>query len=197
MTENITELLTFFKALADSNRLRIVGLLSKESYTVEQLAAMLGLGESTVSHHLSKLSEAGLVTATAQSYYNYYRLEKGQLEKMAQRLLSDDALPAAAEGVDTSGYERKILNDFLMPDGSLKTIPAQRKKLQIIMRRIVQDFQPGARYTEKEVNNILKRYHEDTASLRRELISMKLMARESAGEAYWRLDEAKETGSAE
>ena len=191
MSENILELLTFFKALSDANRLRIVGLLSQQSYTVEQLAALLGLGESTVSHHLSKLSEAGLVTATAHSYYNHYRLEKGQIEKMAHRLLSADALPAAAAGVDTSAYERKILNDFSLPDGRLKTIPAQRKKLQVVMHRIAQDFAPGTRYSEKEVNNILKRYHEDTASLRRELISMRLMARESAGEAYWRLEDGE------
>ena len=188
MTENTQELLTFFKALADANRLRIVGLLSQQSYTVEQLAAVLGLGESTVSHHLSRLSEAGLVSATAQSYYNHYRLEKGQIEKMAHRLLSADALPGAAADLDAGAYDRKIVSDFLLPDGRLKTIPAQRKKLQVVMRHIIQDFQPGVRYSEKEVNAILKRFHEDTASLRRELISLQLMARESAGEAYWRLD---------
>ncbi len=87
------ELLAFFKALADANRLKIVGLLARQSYTVEQLADMLGLGASTVSHHLSKLAEAGLVSATARSYYNDYRLETGRLEQMARRLLADRNVP--------------------------------------------------------------------------------------------------------
>ncbi len=186
MTES-DELLTFFKALADANRLKIVGLLARQPYTVEQLAAMLDLGASTVSHHLAKLAEARLVTATAQSYYNYYRLETGQLEQMARRLLSTESLPAIASDLDENAFDRKVVSDYLLPDGQLKTIPSQRKKLLVVLRHIVQDFQPGKRYSEKEVNEILKHYHEDTASLRRELIGAKLMAREGGGGAYWRV----------
>lgn len=183
-------LLTFFKALADANRLKIVGLLARQPYTVEQLAAMLGLGASTVSHHLSRLSEAGLVTATAQSYYNYYRLETGQIEQMARRLMATESLPAVAASVDAGAFDRKVINDYLLPNGQLKTIPSQRKKLLAVLRHIAQDFQPGRRYSEKEVNEILARYHEDTASLRRELVGSKLMAREGGGGYYWRIEEA-------
>ncbi len=60
------ELQEFFKALAEPKRLRIVGLLAQRSYTGEQLAALLELSESTVSHHLSYLVHAGLVSAEAQ-----------------------------------------------------------------------------------------------------------------------------------
>ncbi|RPJ50792.1 MAG: DUF2087 domain-containing protein [Chloroflexi bacterium] len=191
MTEN-EELLAFFKAFADANRLKIVGLLARQPYTVEQLAAMLNLGASTVSHHLSKLSEAGLVTATAQSYYNYYRLETGRVEEMARRLLSTESLTAVAGDVDASAFDRKVVGDYLLPDGTLKTIPSQRKKLLAVLRYIVQDFKPGKRYSEKEVNEILGRYHEDTASLRRELVGSKLMSREGGGGDYWRIDEIAE-----
>ena len=62
MEEQITELLAFFKALADANRLKIIGLLAQDEYPVEQIAEMLDLRPSTVSHHLSKLSKAGLVS---------------------------------------------------------------------------------------------------------------------------------------
>ncbi len=185
------ELLSFFKALADANRLKIVGLLASQPYTVEQLSSILGLSASTVSHHLSKLAEAGLVTAKAQSYYNYYRLETGRVEEMARRLLATESLPAMAGEVDASAPDRKIVNAYLLPSGQLKTIPSQRKKLQAILRYIVQAFQPGTRYSEKEVNEILSRFHEDTASLRRELVGEKLMAREGGGGAYWRIDEEK------
>lgn len=190
MNEN-EELLAFFKALADANRLKIVGLLARQPYTVEQLSAMLNLGASTVSHHLSKLSEAGLVTARAQSYYNYYRLETGRVEEMARRLLSSESLPAMAGDVDASAFDRKVVNDYLLPGGQLKTIPSQRKKLLAVLRHIVLAFEPGKRYSEKEVNEMLGRYHEDTASLRRELVGSKLMAREGGGGDYWRTEESE------
>jgi len=181
------DLLTFFKALADASRLKIVGLLAQKNHTVEELAAMLDLRPSTVSHHLSKLAEAGLVSARAESYYNVYRLEKGALEQVARKLQARDPFPAAAAGTDAGAYERKVWQDYLQTDGRLKTIPAQRKKLEIILRRLAQEFQPGVRYPEKSVNEILKNFHDDTASLRRELIGFHLLQRER-GE-YWRVEE--------
>jgi len=183
------DLLIFFKALADANRLKIVGLLARRSHTVEELAALLNLGASTVSHHLSRLSEAGLVTATARSYYNYYELKQERIEQTAQLLLAKDTLTALAETVENATPDDNIVNRYLLPNGKLKTIPAQQKKLHAVLRHIVRDFEPGKRYTEKEVNEMLARYHDDTASLRRELISTRLMARESGGSAYWRTDE--------
>ncbi len=47
------ELVAFFKVLSDANRLKIIGLLAHQPYSVEELAALLGLKASTVSHHLS------------------------------------------------------------------------------------------------------------------------------------------------
>jgi len=57
----LSELLIFFKALSDENRLKIIGLLSQCPYSVEELAHALSLSVSTTSHHLSRLSQAGLV----------------------------------------------------------------------------------------------------------------------------------------
>jgi hypothetical protein len=183
MTESTADgqLLRLFKALADSNRLKIVGLLAQQPYPVEQLAAVLSLRPSTVSHHLKLLSEAGLVSARAEGYYNIYRLEQGVLEDVAHRLLSRQAFPAPdhAEGA----YLAKVIKDYTLPDGSLKTIPAQRRKLLVILEYIAQAFTPGLRYPEKQVNEILARYHPDTATLRRELVGAQIMSR-AAGE-YW------------
>lgn len=179
-----SELIDFFKALADANRLKILGLLAQEAYSVEQLAALLELRPSTVSHHLARLSEAGLVSARAESYYNVYSLETGALEAMAQRLMSEDTLPAFAEGVDMRSYERKVIEDYTLPGGKLKTIPAQRKKLEAVLQHIAQEFEQGTRYSEQQVNVILSGYHDDTATLRRELVGYGLLKRQ-AGE-YWR-----------
>jgi predicted transcriptional regulator len=189
MCDSNTELLNFFKALADANRLRIIGLLANRSYTVEQMAALLQLGPSTVSHHLSKLSQAGLVSARADSYYNTYSLETSALESMSKRLLAQDTLADLAGDVDLSGYERKVLQDYLLPDGRLKIIPTQRKKLEAVLNYIVESFEHSRRYTEKEVNQILAQFHKDTASLRRELVGIRLMQRDHG--KYWRTEQSQ------
>jgi len=144
---------------------------------------MLHLRPSTVSHHLSKLSEAGLVSGRTESYYNVYELENETLRSIAQSLLSNETLPAVAASVDIDAYSRKIIDDFLLPDGSLKSIPAQRKKLEAILQHIAHDFEPGKRYTEKQVNEVLSSFHMDTATLRRELVGYRILAR--AGGEYW------------
>ena len=87
------ELVIFFKALADSNRLKIVGLLAEKSYSVEELAELLQLKPSTVSHHLSRLSEAGLVKARSESYYNVYHLDQSVLDEKARTMLRTERLP--------------------------------------------------------------------------------------------------------
>ena len=181
------QLLTFFKALADANRLKIVGLLSQQPYTVEQLAALLNLRSPTVSHHLKLLSEAGLVSARAESYYNLYHLESGVLEQIASHLLAQDKLPSMAAEVDLDAYDRMVLRNVVLPDGRLKVIPSQRKKREVVLRHILKSFQPGMHYTEKQVNDILLHFHEDTATLRREMIAYKLMKRSEG--RYWRTDD--------
>jgi predicted transcriptional regulator len=179
------DLLTFFKALADANRLKIVGLLAQRTFSGEELAALLDLKASTVSHHLSKLAEAGLVTARAEGYYSVYQLEEAALKRM-QLLFSRQDLASAAADVDADAYDRKIVAVYSLPDGSLKAIPAQRKKLEAILRHVVRAFEPGVKYSEKQVNDLLARFHPDTATLRRELVGYGLMEREGGGGEYWR-----------
>jgi len=182
------ELLNFFRALADANRLRIVGLLAQQPSTVEGLAAALNLGASTVSHHLSKLAKAGLVSARTDGHYYIYSLQTDALQAMAQRLLSVEELPRLSVDANLDAYDRKVLANFLDDEGRIKAFPAQEKKFQVILRHVVKSFEPGQRYTEKQVNEILARFHKDTASLRRGLIEYHLMARQTGGGEYWRTE---------
>ena len=183
------EMLTFFKAMADANRLKILGLLSQEDLTVEQISEMVSLRPSTVSHHLSKLSDVGLVSAKASSYYNIYHLENRVLEQKAKVLLSEETLPTMAADIDRNAYDLKVITDYSTPDGHLKTIPSQRKKLDVILRHISRSFTHGIIYSENEVNQILKEFHADTASLRRELISTGALKRSPDGREYWLAEE--------
>jgi biotin operon repressor len=173
------QLLVFFSALSDANRLKIVGLLAQGDYSGEELAEMLQLKASTVSHHLSKLSKVGLVSARAESYYNVYHLNTQMLNTLGKMMLDEETLPKLADDVDIDAYDKKVVSDYSRPDGSLKTIPSQRKKLEAVLRFVVREFLADTDYPEEEVNNLLRPFHEDTATLRRELIAARLMTREN------------------
>jgi len=186
--ETNTELLTFFKALADRNRLRIVGLLAQGPRPVEELASLLDIGPSTVSHHLSVLAKAGLVTGRAKGYYSIYSLEAAGLAETAKRLLRREELTSLADEAAGDSFDRKVLAAFTTRDGRIKAFPTQEKKYFVLLRLVLRDFEPGVRYTEKRVNEILSRFSDDTARLRRSLVEHRYMAREGGGGKYWRTD---------
>lgn len=183
--EQLAELLAFFKALADENRLKIVGLLAQQPYSVEKLAQTLGLGVSTTSHHLASLAKAGLVRAQVDGHYYIYSLQTETLKSMSQHLLQEENLPKLSEGLGEDVFERKVLSNFIDTEGRIIAFPAQEKKFVVLLHYVLKAFELGRRYTEKEVNEILKRFNEDTASLRRGMIEYKLMSREGGGGEYW------------
>lgn len=180
-------LVAFFKVLADANRLKIVGLLAQQPYPVEQLAALLGVGSPTVSHHLRKLAGVGLVEAKAEGYYSVYSLRPEVLHEQAKALLGEDGFGRLAAGVDLSAFDRKVLGTFTDESGAIRSFPGQQKKYLVLLRHVLTAFEPGVRYPEREVNERLLRFNPDTARLRRSLVEHGLMDREGGGGEYWRL----------
>jgi hypothetical protein len=89
-------------------------------------------------------------------------------------------------------YDARVLQSFVDPGGRLVTIPVQRKKRLAVLRWLVEDFQPGRRYPEREVNRILGRHHPDFAALRRYLVDEELMQRSRA--IYWRTGSVPNVG---
>jgi predicted DNA-binding protein YlxM (UPF0122 family) len=178
-------LLEFFKVLADEKRLQIVGLLAAQDYSVEELAAILDVSSATVSHHLRKLAGAGLVEARADQHYHIYSLKTETLHQRSQEILSEGRLQAVAQDLDLDAYDRKVLRDF-MEDGRLRQIPRQWKKRQAIHRYLIDRFEPGRRYAEREVNDVISQVHDDYATWRRELVDTGLLKRER--EIYWRVE---------
>ena len=186
---HLETLVTFFKVLADANRLKIVGLLAQEPRSVEQLAASLALSSPTVSHHLAKLAKAGLVEAKAEGYYSVYSLRPEALHEQAKVMFGEgeQGFGSLAESVDRSAFERKVLATFTDETGSITAFPAQQKKYLVLLEHVLSAFEPGVRYPEEEVNERLVRFNADTARLRRSLVEHGLMAREGGGGDYWRL----------
>ena len=81
-----------------------------------------------------------------------------------------------------------MLSGFVAPDGTLKIIPAARRKRGVVLRWLMAHFEDDVRYTESEVNASIQTHHPDCATLRRELIGHQMMAREDG--IYWRLPES-------
>lgn len=174
-----------FKALGHPMRLLILNLVQIQPRHGEELAAILRLQPATVSHHLSKLTEAGLLQSEKDQYYQTYSLVDAILTKT---LLEIIAMPPTglAEQVQADAYRQKVMDTFFR-QGRLTKIPAQLKKQQVILDVIVQEFEPERPYSEIEVNRILIEFHEDVATLRRGLIENQLMTRE--GGVYRRVIE--------
>ena len=182
--QTIAYLLDFFRLLADEKRLQIVGLLARQDHTVEELAASLKLSQAEVYHHLQRLVKAGLAQADAGQPHPSYSLQLNTLRDMSQEILSRDDLHGPAEDPRLDGYDRKVLRDYTA-ESRLRTIPRQRKKRDVILRYLLEQFEPGQRYTEPEVNDIINQFHDDHATLRRELVDNGYMARERG--VYWRI----------
>jgi ArsR family transcriptional regulator, arsenate/arsenite/antimonite-responsive transcriptional repressor len=83
--QEATATANLFKALADPHRVRIVNLLatSAEPVCVCEFTAPLGLSQPTVSHHLKKLTDAGLLTRTQRGQWAYYALDRQAMARLA------------------------------------------------------------------------------------------------------------------
>ncbi len=69
-------------------------------------------------------------------------------------------------------------------NGRLVIMPSKRSKLRPVLDHIAQEFEPGRTYPEPEVNQVLLRYNDDYAALRRYLVDEGFMTRD--GGVYWR-----------
>jgi len=178
------QLLSFFKALADENRLKLIGMLAEKECSVEELATRLNIREPTVSHHLARLRELDLVTMRREGNTHLYQLQATSLHKLSKDVLSLERITAPDADPAEDLWQRKVLKDYLQ-EGRLSQIPASRKKREVILHWLVNQLEWEKRYPEKEINLFLGQYHSDFATLRRELIMTKLMMREN--NVYWRI----------
>ncbi len=184
--EERQRLLDFFKGLADENRLKMLGLLANQEYSVDELATLLNLKPPTVSHHLAKLKALGLVEMQAEGNTHFYRLNTSALHETNKLLLTPERMASLIDDIGDDDWEKRVIRDLF--DGErLKSIPTNTKKRAVILKWFAKRFEYGRRYQEAEVNAIIKRHHPDWAYWRRELVGAGLMARENG--VYWRVSE--------
>jgi len=183
--QNLETRAAFFKSLGHPVRLLILNLVQLKPRHGEELSDILNLNPATISHHVSKLIKAGLLKAKKDQYYQTYTLVPDITQKTLHELVYFPQPGLKAE-TEEDAYRRKVLRSFFKR-GRLTGIPVQSKKRLVILEKLVQEFEPGRRYHENEVNRILVEFHEDVATLRREFIGQHLMDRKRG--IYWRVEE--------
>lgn len=183
--EEFDMLLQFFKALANENRLKILGILANRECSVQEIATLLDLKEPTVSHHLAMLKDMGLVDMRAEGNAHLHRLNVEGLQSMSRDVLTREKVASLVDDlVEYDAWEQKVLRAFLEQD-RIKQIPAQFKKKLVVLKWLASHFEEGRRYTEVEVNEVIEARHPEYTSLRRQMIDCGLMERDNR--IYWRV----------
>ncbi|MCC5949403.1 MAG: DUF2087 domain-containing protein [Nitriliruptoraceae bacterium] len=171
--------LTLLRALLDPARLAVVGALARAPATSAELAAEAGQERDEVLRMLAPFVQSGLLTRDPQGRYG---LEPAAWQRVADQL-PRDAPPSPRIAFGLTADEADLIAPFFVGD-RLVELPAARAKRAVVLERLALEFEPGVRYDEREVNDILRRFHDDYTTLRRALIDAGLLDR-AAGE-YWR-----------
>ena len=166
---------TIVGLLAERERLRVVAALVLGARSPADVVAATGLPARDVGRALQKLQAAGLVDEGLA-----VRVE---LVKSAAREAAP-APPAEDLGYADAAVEQ-VVGRFVR-DGRLVSLPAPGVKRRLVLEHLVQAFEPGWRYPEREVDGVLRALADavDHATLRRYLVDHGLLSRE--GGEYWR-----------
>ncbi|MED1603794.1 metalloregulator ArsR/SmtB family transcription factor [Cytobacillus kochii] len=176
----LNRIVAFHKTMGDPTRIRIVYLLSKGPLHGQAIAGKLGLTPPTITHHLHKLRDINLVYTRREKNTVYYYLNEKIILHQAVTLEKIISQKEELEEMEQdNAYRKKVLEAFIQTDGKLKSIPAQRKKKLIIFEHMVKGLKKGVKYEEKEINEYIKNFHDDFATIRREFITNQYMYREN------------------
>ena len=173
-------------SLGSPQRLRVMAAVILGAGTYQQVRAMSELDARTVHRELDRLVAAGLVGVEPDGRF------VGRLEDLADAARSMAKASAAAEAREPSATPEERVRRTFLRDGRLVQIPTQRSKRLVILDVLAQEFEPGRRYPEREVNRRLRGWHDDVAALRRYLVDEGFLER--AGGEYWRAGGTFETG---
>jgi hypothetical protein len=163
--------------IAQPDRLRVVAALALGASTVPEIRSMTHLQAPFVEKALARLINGDLVA----------RQPDGSIRLLTEELLVVARRAAwAREATEEAGAPASasvVLRRFFR-GGRLLSIPTTKSKRMVVLDYLVQSFEPGRRYPERAVNEMLSRYFDDVASLRRYLVDEGLMER--AEGYYWR-----------
>jgi hypothetical protein len=166
--------------LADLGRLRVFAALVLGMHlTSDVIAEQAQLTVKDTLKLLSRLESGGLARRDGDGW----RPCPERLREIVTTALlaADEAGRRGADDLDPA--EAAVLRAFFR-NGRLTHVPAQQSKRMIVLDHIARSFEPGVRYAERRVNEVLSEFHPDYAALRRHLVDAGFLGR--AGGVYWR-----------
>lgn len=169
---------------ADPLRLSLLGRAAEGTVAIEDVAANLNVPKRKVAEALGKLRAAGLIDPELQ-------LVESRLREIAAKLPSPEEADAVITNGPWTAEERTVLSRFFT-GMRLSEIPTSTKKRGLVLERLAQEFEPGLRYHEPDVNFRLQLFHPDYAALRRYMVEGGLLTR--AEGVYWRTGGRYATG---
>ncbi len=173
------------RLLAQPDRLRVCAALALGASTRPDVAVQTGLNERQLDKALARLLASGLV---ARQGDGLRLVTEHLLEASRSAAPNEEDLPVAG---DLPKEAARVMRSFVR-NGRLTSIPTARSKRLVVLDWLVQRFEPGRRYPEREVNAVLAEVHPDVAALRRYLVDEGFLDRQ-AGE-YWRTGGSFEVG---
>jgi hypothetical protein len=163
---------TLVGLLAEPHRRLVFAALVLGTSNVHDLREVTGLETRAVITALNRFTDAGLVVVSGDGAYF-----------VVEEAFTQAARASAPPPPDDDDDVPSTLRAFVR-DGRITSIPAQHSKRLVLLDMLSQQFEPGRRYSEPEVNAILLRWHDDHAALRRYLVDDGFLDRD-AGQ-YWR-----------
>ncbi|ACX63401.1 metalloregulator ArsR/SmtB family transcription factor [Paenibacillus sp. Y412MC10] len=181
----LDKVVSYHKALADPTRIKMLILLAEGEMNGQLLAEKIGVTPATITHHAAKLREASLINERRDKNTIFFSLNDYFIKNSAtatenliyQRVRSESVTESLQE--EERRMRDSVIKNFFTSDGKLKSIPAQLKKKLIVLTHMVSRLEKGRKYSEKEMNEFIKEYHEDFATIRREFIMHHFMFRDN------------------
>ncbi len=166
------------------NQKNLLGLLNA-GLSDNEIAKQLGISPSTVRHQKFMFREKA---KQAKMYLSVYELAiKGNSVHENLVNIHNSATMVDDRYITTMEERDKILKTAFSSLSPLKLIefPAKEKKKIVILKKIVEQFENGRNYEEKELNRILKEIYPDFPTIRRYLIEYGFMDRTKDCKEYW------------
>jgi hypothetical protein len=178
----LDKVIAYHKALSDPLRVKMLVLLARGELSGQELAEKLHVTPPTVTHHAAKLREAALIMERRERNTIYLTINEYFVRRNAADTVNliFGGLPKEDETMKESNEQLRaaVLKNFFTKEGKLKHLPAQYKKKLIVLERLVSGLDPERTYAEAEMNEYIKRFHPDFATIRREFIMHRYMFRE-------------------
>ncbi|MGI5247415.1 DUF2087 domain-containing protein [Dactylosporangium sp. CA-139066] len=162
--------------LAESDRLRVFAAVVLGARTPSEVESATGLPARLVEPAIRRLQQGGLLVVADGALT--------AAEEAFKDAVRQTSAPAAPQPSMDPDRQRDLILRTFISDGRLTQIPAAQGKRMVVLEHIASSFEPGIRYAEREVDAILRAWHEDHAALRRYLVDADLLSRDN--NVYWR-----------